>query len=79
MTYKEIHREIEYGSGKVRLTLHIPAEPSSFRPPDALRQEIRAILGRELFTQLQCPKTTPEDPKNTEQTSMPQDAGKALP
>lgn len=79
MTYKEIHREIEYGSDKIRLTLYFPSEPSSFRPSDALREEIRAILGRELITQLRCRKTTPENPECTRQASIPQKAGKALP
>lgn len=50
---KEIHREIDYGPDKIRLILQFPSKqfpPASALPPqkDALRQEIKAILSREL-------------------------------
>lgn len=79
MPFKEIHREIEHASDKVRLTLYFPSEPSPSCPSDALRQEIRTILGRELSTQLQCRKQKPAEQKYVEQVPMPQAAGKALP
>lgn len=55
---KEIHREIDYGPDKIHLILQFPAEPlpadehpplsSSPFPQSTLRQEIRAILSREI-------------------------------
>lgn len=55
---KEIHREIDYGPDKIHLILQFPAEqfPADEHPPlsstpspqSTLRQEIRAILSREI-------------------------------
>jgi len=46
--FKEVHQEIDYGPDRIHLILQLPPMPSPPRPTDALRQEIRAILSREL-------------------------------
>ncbi len=55
---KEIHREIDYGPAKIHLILQFPSgqfptdrfPPTASPPPpeDTLRQEVLAILSREL-------------------------------
>lgn len=74
----EICREIDYGSGKTRLILQFPPEPSIPHPENTLREEIRSMLSRELSEQLQCRKQEPSNSEYRGPEPMPQTGRKAF-